>query len=316
MGFGRLNNLVCQIDKNDPRLYVSQVQQVVYCPRINGHYDHLLNNKLLFPKLMDSVDLDCPELIAFKRQGVLRTSEGGVVRRPRQWLVETLKRWRRFVLKPVKGHKGRGLAFVDFRDGRIHVNALSAQPSDLVEFVQQAPDSIITEYVSQAEYARKIYPDIANTIRVLTIWDYESGHPFVAAAAQRIGTERSFPADNWQMGLGGLSCEVDLESGTLSEGATVSPDWKLVWYARHPETQSRIKGIVVPRWAALKERLLEAAKQLAWTPQIAWDILVTDNGFKVIEVNGGPGFPVHQVHRPLLADLRTRNFFKTHKVIR
>jgi len=316
LGFGRLSNVVYGIDKNDPRLYVSQVQQAIFCPRINGHYDHLLNNKLLFPRLMASIKLESPEIFAFTRKGVLRTNEGCFVQRPQDWLFETLEQQLQFVFKPVKGHKGRGLAFVELREGSLYVNGFSAEPSDVLSMIQGAPDSVVTEFVAQAEYARTLYSRTANTIRVLTLWDYFSGRPFVAAAAQRIGTERSFPTDNWLAGTGGLSCEVDLASGTLSKGVQVSPEWKLVWYERHPETNAGIEGRMVPGWVELKQNLTEAAGKLPWIPQIAWDILVTDTGFKVIEVNGSPGFPVHQVHRPLLADSRSRDFFRTHNVIR
>jgi len=308
-------NLVYGLDSNDPQLYVSQVQQVIFSPRINGHYDHLLNNKLLFPKLMDSIGIESPSLIAFTRRGMLQTNEGDFVQRPQEWIVETLKLWEKIVLKPIKGQKGRGLAFVELRQGSLSVNGVLASPSEVAAMIQQAPESIITEFVSQAEYARTIYSKTANTIRVLTIWDYRSGQPFIAAAAQRIGTERSFPADNWQAGIGGLSCEVELETGRLSKAATVSPDWKLRWYDQHPETGSQIEGLIVPGWRKICRQLVKAACQLAWTPQIAWDILVADEEFKVIEINGSPGYPVHQVHRPLLEDMRIRDFFRRHRVI-
>ena len=315
LGFGKLANLVYAIDRNDHRLYITQFQQVLFCPRINGHYDHLLNNKLLFPRLMNSLDLESPKLIGFTRKGALRTNHGVHVQKLPDWLFETLEKWHQVVLKPIKGHKGQGLAFIELSEGVLLVNGFPSSVSDLVSMIEYAPDSVITEFISQADYALALYPRTANTIRVLTIWDYGSNQPFVAAAAQRIGTERSFPIDNWRAGLGGLSSEVNLETGSLSKAATVSSDWELIWYDEHPETHSRIEGLVVPGWTEICQRLTEAARKLAWTPQIAWDVLVTQSGFTVIEINGGPGLLVHQVHQPLLKDSRTRNFYRVHKVI-
>jgi hypothetical protein len=315
LGFGKQANLVYQIDKNDPQLFISQVQQVTRCPLINGHYDHLLNNKLLFPNLMEAVYLEGPSLIAFKRKGRLQDNQGGLIRNVEDWLARTLERWRHIVLKPIKGQKGLGLAFVKLEEQDLVVNGSPSDPDQVVTLLEETPDSVITEYVQQAEYARTLYPRTANTLRVLTIWDYDSGTPFIAATAQRIGTERSFPTDHWLAGMGGLSCEVNLADGSLSMGATISTDWKLVWHEVHPETQVRLEDTVIPGWDQLRQRLVKAARRLPWAPQIAWDILVTDKGFKVIELNGSPGLPVHQVHRPLLADLRCRNFFKIHGVI-
>ena len=137
----------------------------------------------------------------------------------------------------------------------------------------------------------------------------------MAAAAQRIGSSRSYPTDNFRAGLGGLSAEINLQSGSLSQGATLTESWELAWHDRHPETQSQIEGVIIPGWEEICQLVLQAAEQLAWTPQIAWDLLVTNDGLSVIEVNGSPGLPVHQVHGPLISDSRCLHFYQAHGVI-
>lgn len=315
-GFGKLATLVYQLDRNEPRLYISGFQQAVLSTGINGHYDHILNNKLLFPHLMRSLGLETPDLIGFMRNGVLHDSDGKRVERLSDWLLETLESTPHIVVKPAKGQKGRGLAFVSFSNGAILVNGHPAALSEATALLRVPSDTVITNFAAQADYAQEMYPATPNTIRVLTIWDYRKGEPFILAAAQRIGTRKSFPTDNWLAGLGGLSSKVDLSSGSLSSGAMVSSAWDLVWYARHPETNTQIEGTVVDGWAEIDTRLVAAARKVAWAPQIAWDILVTGSGFTVIEINGTPGLAVHQVHEPLLSDVRARDFYRAHGVIK
>jgi hypothetical protein len=54
---------------------------------------------------------------------------------------------------------------------------------------------------------------------------------------------------------------------------------------------------------------------LPYIPYIGWDIIVQEEGFKIIEGNNHPGLDTLQAHRPLLKDPRVRKFYKAHGVI-
>ena len=44
-------------------------------------------------------------------------------------------------------------------------------------------------------------------------------------------------------------------------------------------------------------------------PLIGWDMLMTDDGYSILEANSPPGITVWQVHAPLLRDPRVARFF-------
>jgi hypothetical protein len=48
---------------------------------------------------------------------------------------------------------------------------------------------------------------------------------------------------------------------------------------------------------------------------VGWDVMVTDDGFQVIEGNKFSDVQVLQVHRPLPDDRRVRDFYR-HGIIR
>jgi hypothetical protein len=54
----------------------------------------------------------------------------------------------------------------------------------------------------------------------------------------------------------------------------------------------------------------DAAGHLAFCPLIGWDVVMTRDGFSVLEANPEPSFRAWQVHQPLLANPRNRAFFK------
>lgn len=314
-GFGRLANLVYGLDRNDPSLFVSSYVQLVSSLRINGYMDHLVNNKLLLSHLLKSAGLPCARTLAFRRNGQWLTSSGARVSDLPGWLGDILSREEKVVVKPVKGHKGHGLAFIEKSGNSFLVNGKRIGEKALDGLFPAKRDFLITGFVEQAEYACSLYPRTSNSLRLLTIWDIDANEPFVAAAAHRIGTSRSFPVDNWKEGLGGLSAEVNLGGGTLGAGATVEDGNRVVWYAHHPETGSPVRGVVVPRWDVIVNRICEGARHLSFIPLIGWDILLTDTDFCVLETNGLPGLHLHQVHRPLLADPRVRRFYRTYGLV-
>lgn len=172
--------------------------------------------------------------------------------------------------------------------------------------------AIVTAYCEQASYLDRMYPGSSNTIRVLTMNSADDG-VFIPAAVQRIGTEATGVLDNFSQG--GLSAEIDLESGTLSEAARIGPDHRVTWHRTHPDTGAPIAGVTIPGWDALEGAIRDLAGRLPGLRYVGWDVLVTAPGeFVVLEGNNFPDPDVIQVHRPLLTDDRVRRFFVRYDV--
>jgi hypothetical protein len=220
------------------------------------------------------------------------------------------------VIRPVKGMKGIGLLFVSRSRTGLMANQAPISSEDLERLVPTLAPAVVTEKVEQSDYSRNLYSRTVNTVRFLTLWDYDRGEPFLAAAAQRIGTSRSFPADNFRGGLGGISSDIDLESGVTGPARGLDLTYSVFQTDTHPESGERIEGLTVPSWEAMVAASLRGARTFHFAPMLAWDVAITRQGFSVLEVNGTPGLPVHQIHRPLLADPRIRNFYRYHRLIR
>lgn len=167
---------------------------------------------------------------------------------------------------------------------------------------------VIEKGLEQHPDTSALYPKSVNTIRVLTMLDVDNGYePFIAVAAQRIGSNESAPSDNWARG--GLSAQVDIETGRLGRATRLPQEAEKEWLDEHPDTGSTITDTVVPHWEEAKELILHAAKVLSFMEYVGWDIVIGPEGPLVLEANINTGVNVLQSHQPLFADPRVRSYY-------
>ena len=275
--------------------------------RINGDYSFILNNKLVCAEMLGHYTR-VPETYACrvgKRPILLRDGTPAT----QDNLLQLLRRHQTAILKPIGYGKGKGVHIITFDDG-FHLDHAPITERALWELLQQEKDWFLSEYIRQATYLNEIYPHTANTIRLITLRHPETQAFEVFFAVQRIGTAKTFPVDNGSRG--GLVAKIDLQTGTLSEARTLHT---LDVLETHPDSQAPIKGVQIPNWQALQQDILALSNRFAYLSFIAWDLLVTDDGFCVIEANTSSGVNIIQLwggqrNGPL------GDFFRAHGIIR
>jgi len=315
-GFTRFNYCMYGLAQSgNPEDYLSDFEALRQ-EHINSRFVEIVKNKLSFPLLMKQCGIPSPEIHGVIRNGIFYSLHPMETAEPAGFLKELRKPGDRIVLKPLSGWHGFGYLMLEQSNNGYRVNGEDATLRDVTDMTGELNNYIVTEFINQGEYAAGLYPHTTNTIRMLTFLDPETTTPFIARVVQRIGTSRSLPVDNFRGGSGGLSATVDPDSGNLGPAAMVDAKGHVTWHTRHPETDARIEGVVVPAWSEIRSSILECANRLAFAPLIAWDIAPTRTGFSVIEGNPSSGMPVMQIHGPMLTDPRIRRFYKYHNVIK
>lgn len=312
-GFQAQSFVIYRLDAHAPRDYLSDYA-ITKTYRINGPFNSLFRDKLVFSEIMTRLGVPHPRTHALLHQGRVHALDGNLTPGPLDhWLRDLLEVERRLVLKPALGGMGTGLIFLTRTDDAFDINGLPLSLADLRALLAGLEYYLVTEFVQQADYAATVYPRTTNTLRVLTLWDRAVGAPFIAAAAHRFGTTRSFPVDKWPLGI---SAKLDADTGELGPGATLSAEGRLCWFERHPESNTPVQGVRVPFWPETRATILRLAAHLPYAPAVGWDLVITERGCSCLEGNSPPATGVWQVHRPLLADPRVRRFYNEHGVTR
>jgi len=337
-GFLSKSGVLYDFETHDPSTYLSDYQRFIRSSRINGHWNALIDNKLAFHRVLGEFPSHRPSVYGLLKDGHFHlfdpddrtvVSDGGSeleyqnqtapdtsqpTMDPLEWFDANLSDGDQLVLKWFSGGGGNNVHFLERRDGSYLYDGTAKTDAELANIVVSLNDYLVCEFVEQADYADTLFPETTNTVRVLTMYDEQTQDAFIPIAIHRIGTSDSVPVDNFSNG--GLSAEVDRETGQLSAGAEYPHDGAVDWHEKHPETGAQIEGTAIPGWDAIRERLLEIASTFSHLPYVGWDLVVTSKGeFKIIEANSYPGVASLQVHRPLLAEERTRRFYQRHSVV-
>lgn len=298
-----------QLDKNNWKLFVTD-KQMLRSSRIDGDYGIILDDKVLFELMMHHF-VSVPRNFAMIYGGKLVWLDGD--QEKDRDLFELVKQQKKVMIKPTDKSSGWGIQLMEFRDGNNWQNGRAIDEKSLQDTFFESGEIIVSEYVRQGAYANKLYPETVNTIRMLTMLDPESQIPFVAAAIQRIGCAKFIPVDN--ISSGGMACNIDLKTGRLGKASKVFAETPFRWFDQHPETKVIFEDQVVPDWNSICIKMLDLAGKLPMLPYIAWDIAILDDGITVIEGNRWADVGCFQIHQPLFADHRVRNFFKHHNVL-
>lgn len=353
-GFLSKSGVIYDFEAHDHGAYLTDYQRFLGTKRINGHWNALIDNKLAFHRVLGAFPAHRPTVYGMLSDGRFHAfdpdggafdderssdgtsddgddgydavlNDGGIelehpspsskpIVDPFDWVADHLSNGDRVVVKWFSGGGGNNVHFLERRDGDFYYDGSPTSEAELAETLASLENYLVCEFVEQADYANELSPGATNTIRVLTMFDEREREAFVPFAIHRLGTRASVPVDNFSSG--GLSAEIDRETGCLGAAAGYPHDGTVEWHEIHPDTGTRIEGTEIPGWAAVRDRLLEIAETLSHVPYVGWDLVVTGEGeFAIIEANSYPGVASLQVHRPLLAEERTRRFYRHHGVV-
>lgn len=308
-GFFGESSILYNFKHNNPKDYLSDYDRLK-TRFINGDKNVVLNDKEIFTNVFSSY-VDIPQNLGYVKHGKLHlyTEEQNTVEN----LINKIHGTSGVIIKPQTGGGGFFINHLRADEDGIFLNSQRIDMPALKDFISKLNTYIISDYVEQADYARAVFPGSTNTIRLLTVIDPKTNKPFIPIAVHRFGTSKTMPADNFFQG--GLSANIDIETGILGKAAIFPGKSKLEWHSHHLETGAQIEGIQVPNWKAIKERMLHVASVFSSLKYVGWDIAPTNSGFTVIEGNGFVGPYSIQVHGGLLGDPRLKEFYRYHKVI-
>lgn len=256
---------------------------------INGRYNIIFDDKLIFKEIFGKY-INIPNNLAWLNNGDVYNLQGGLY--DEEDIALLLDKKKKLIIKPVKFGGGKNVSIISQSPDSVELNYQPVGFSAIINYLRQQKDSIITEFIEQHPYASKLYDKTTNTIRLVTVFDKEKHSFRVVSALHRIGTKYTIPVDN--AAKGGLVSEIDIETGIMGPSKTY---YNKRIYEIHPDSCNVISGTHIPYWNKTRDTIVNIANLFPYIRFIAWDIVITEDGFTVIEGNASTGISLFQLWR-------------------
>jgi len=292
-GFAFRHKAIYGLTRENINFYLDDVRYKKMHP-INGLYSKLIDNKAFLPVI-------CPytcDLYIVIEKGLERSRNG----LPQGELIALLEKYSEdtrndIICKPISDSLGFGFRLLSHNKIREEIEKL----------IKSRQSFIINERIKQHDYSAAIFSGSINTIRLILYRDVDTRKITVFAAHHRFGTRRSQPIDNPLNG--GLIVTIDINDGTLGRPFVFRESGFLESSPEHPDSGTMIEGYKIPDWNARIRAIVDYFDGLSWFEYGGPDIVLTENSFKILEINSCPISQKAQKENPFLADEGFRKFF-------
>ncbi len=246
---------------------------------LNTKFSLIADNKFIFFTYFNSIKSGItPEiLLVFKRNNILWPDTKNTT------TVDFIKKLEngKYICKANTGLGGHSITLITKKNNKI---TLSGDNSNLTEFINSLKEDtyIIQKYVYQHKAISKLNDSSLNTLRIASV-RFNQKTNFLAAML-RIGVDKNQIVDN--ASSGGTFVGIDLETGKLKEYGHFFNGEKTKF---HPNSKVFYKDYQIPYWKETIELIEKMHPFVYGMPSIGWDIAITDDGPKIIEINADWG---------------------------
>ena len=242
-------------------------------------------------KGVKSVLMDSPENIAFDDD----------------YLINLGKEKKIIAMKPNAGTEGKGFIKYTYENEKFYFNDVELTPDEIRDFYKNVKDYIVTEYIVQCREHAELCDQSPCTLRVISMKDGEKD-PVIIYAYARFGTSSSGAVSN--MCAGGVGIGYDSYTGDYYDKFLYRVGNDVRFYDEHPETKISLKGKKLPNYELVRDKVIQMHKYMSSLEYLGFDIIVTDNGFKICEINSAPNLADNQtLSYPVYTNKEVAEFF-------
>jgi hypothetical protein len=294
------------LTENNYHEYISDLTYYNKKSYVNRRFYSMFDNKLITWYVLQPYKEYMPEHYCFiDNDKINKLSENYIINNVED-IISLLHNKKELAMKPIFGSMGKGFSKLSYIDNCYYINYDKKSCDEIIAYIKSRKNYIITEYCNSHVDLQKICGEDEKgkrpfVPRVVTVFDKEDSTQIVAFLA-RIGSNLSkfiITTD------GTIVCGIDLDKGTLykpfieafdklRDSPTLTP-CKI-----HPDTNVNIEGVEIPNWSKITTKIKEIGNYLNVTPYLTYDIIITDNGFKILEINQHSRIFNLQIYYPLL----------------
>lgn len=308
-GFLAENAVAYNLSDDNKDCYLSDYDYYKSWP-LNDWTRIWINDKLTLKYMLSGTEFDkyMPRYYYYRaKDGLRRLVDNPFEDNSFESFFELLRAKKEFACKPCNGSGAEGFVKIEYDGGNYILNGEIKTENEIKEFAENNPNYLYTEFIYPHKDLYKIDPKI-HTLRVIVL-NEDGNNPAVIGGYLRFGHNAQGTSNylhtNDSMNI---YTGVDFEKGTFGNTKAVYVS-KIENLDIHPDSGEPLSGNL-PNYTELKEKVLGIAKRFFAAEFMGFDIGITDDGFKIMEINSHPGLAIPQVFHPYMSDGRIKRYFE------
>ena len=263
--------------------FIPQQAYAHYAKDLDSRYHILIDDKILFHTIMRMYDIPVPQRYFVFQDKEFRRNGQIISDQEVDEIISSCTDDRIFV-KRFRGGAASGVYIaVREKEGYYTTDGKKLSSTMIREHYGNS-NYIFEKQLIQENVLKRFNPDTVNTIRITTY----KNKP--VSAAVRFGLKGAY-VDN--LHAGGIGVSVDIKTGELGDYGARNYD-PTVFY-EHPSSGVPFKGTKVPGWNEILALVKRTMRCLPYYKSVGFDIVTTDNGPVIIEINTGCGMDIAQM---------------------
>lgn len=207
--------------------------------------------------------------------------------------------------KRMIGSCGKGFYRIDKKGSDYYILGKKTSMQGVKSLIDSLEGYLVMECVQNCNELSEIFSGSLNTIRIL--YSNIDGDPKLMSSFIRFGNSKSDGVDN--ASAGGIECVVDIKTGETIYAFQKDSKGYAFEIKEHPDTNKSLM-FKVPKWNEINKKLSEICMAYPQLTFLGFDVAVTPDEFKIIEINSLSGLEYVQAKRPLCADSETLNILR------
>lgn len=271
-----------------------------------------INDKLTLKQIMAGTEFDSfmPRYYFYSTpNGLLPLMDSNIQDKSFESFISILKQEERLACKPCNGQRSAGFYKIAYINKNFMINDRVVSTNDLYSFISFHSNYLFTEYLKPSEQF-SIYSDKIQTLRIV-VKNEDGINPSIIGGYLRLpcsGEEANYQVLDGTDNSYNLFTDIDFHSGRFFNAYKTYAD-KSVPILRHPITNAVIEGIIQD-YEILADMVINISKRLNMLEFIGFDIGISDNGFKCMEINSFPGTKYMQLFHPMKNDPKLKEYFE------
>lgn len=197
-------------------------------------------------------------------------------------VISLIKEKKCIAAKACFGGHGVGFYKFDFKDDKFYSNNSAISEDDLSRVITKMECYIITDYVTPHSFFQNLCGENTFAVmRVITVFDPEEG-PQITCSAIRLGCKKAGITTDHE---GTIYCGLTLDKGISFKPLYREADNLYVGCEKHPDTGKSLVGFTLPNNDKLQDLVTSVSRYLPMAPYLVMDIIPTEDGFSILEIN-------------------------------